>query len=423
MKRGMAFEERVRWFGALLPANAVIGGLQTLVPIYIVATGGTVIDVSIAVSASNLALIPSALLWGRMADKLASRRPIILFSYLGVALTVASMYLTQGLGQLVPTYALFSFFSSGTTPVISLLLMETTPKARWSRMFGRLSSISTLGLMLGSLPGVFWTSFFGLKTYFLLCLVFAFFALATAYAWVPEPTITLERKAEMHSPESLRHRLLVLPLVFFKMPSATDFRRFWRMIKGVGKEIPLIYVSMLLFYASGSLFYTSYTPFLVAGGVGDRDVFLAYSFLFLANMVTFVLAGRTVSRYGEGVSAAAATLVRTVAMASAGLMALGLKGGPLLVSSIILFSVIATTYSFAYTATSVLLFRTIGAEHQGDLLGIYSALSAVGLLVGAYSSGILSFHYGFTATFLSAAGLLGVTFIILCSFIQKKTSR
>jgi MFS family permease len=408
------------WFWTLLPSNAAVGGVGTLIPLYIVspAVGGTVVEVGAALSAYNLALIPAALAWGMAVDSLGRRRPIIILSYAGMTALLGLMYTTDSLGALILEYAIFGFLAAGPGPVVSLLLMETTPKASWARMFARLSSISMVGLMMGSLPGIFWTGLFDLKSYFLLCSFYGLLALVMALRWVPEPPITLERRALIHSAESLAHRLLHLPLIFLKPPTLTDFRRFWRLLRGLTSELPLLYFFTLFFFMSGSTFFTSYTPFLVSRGVSESQTFLAYFLLSLINTLTFIWAGTVVPRVGEGRSAKLAVAMRVLAMLGTAVLALRLEGVSLLIATIFMFAVIGASFSLANTATSTLLFRTLGTSHQGELLGVYSALTAAGLFAGAFLSGNLSHHFGFPLTFLTAGLLLIIALTILHHFTR-----
>jgi len=409
-----------RWFWALLPSNAAVGGAATLIPLYIVspAVGGSVVHVGVVLSAHNLALIPAALAWGVAVDSLGRRRPIIILSYAGMTGLLGLMYTTGSLGALMFEYAIFGFLAAGPGPVVSLLLMETTPKASWARMFGRLSSISMAGVMLGSLPGIFWTWLFDLKSYFLLCSLYGLLALVMALRWVPEPPITLERRALIHSPEGLAHRLLHLPLIFLKPPTLTDFRRFWRLLRGMVHELPLLYLFTLFFFMSGSTFFTSYTPFLVSRGVSESQTFLAHFLLSLINTLTFIRAGTIIGRLGEGRSAKLAVAMRALAMLGAAALALRLEGVSLLMATILMFAVIGASFSIANTATSTLLFRTLGTSHQGELLGVQGALTAAGLFTGALLSGNLSHHFGYPLTFLTAGLLLLIALTILHQFTR-----
>jgi len=56
------------FFLPLVPFNAAVAAVSTLVPLSILALGGNVIDVGFAEVAYSLALIPAPLLWGYVCE-------------------------------------------------------------------------------------------------------------------------------------------------------------------------------------------------------------------------------------------------------------------------------------------------------------------------------------------------------------------
>ena len=68
-----------KWLWIFVPINAAIGGFSTLLPLYIIHIGGTVIDVGNIVSAYSLALIPSSILWGIAVDRKEKRKPFVTY--------------------------------------------------------------------------------------------------------------------------------------------------------------------------------------------------------------------------------------------------------------------------------------------------------------------------------------------------------
>ena len=85
-----------KWLWIFVPINAAIGGFSTLLPLYIIEIGGTVIDVGNIVSAYSLTLIPSSILWGIAVDRKEERRPFVTYGYLGITvLFVAGFFLTD----------------------------------------------------------------------------------------------------------------------------------------------------------------------------------------------------------------------------------------------------------------------------------------------------------------------------------------
>jgi predicted MFS family arabinose efflux permease len=76
------------------------------------------------------------------------------------------------------------------------------------------------------------------------------------------------------------------------------------------------------------------------------------------------------------------------------------------VTSMMAIALIGAAFAFYNTSSSVLLFRSLAAGKQGELLGIYSALTGIAAFVGAIISGYLSYHFGYGATFIIAILLL-----------------
>ena len=415
----MLEKSSTNWFWALVPIQAAIGALTVLLPLYVLQLGGSVIDIGNIAAVGNLALIPGSLTWGRVADLYGVRRTILVASFSGLIIVFVIMYLANTLIAMLVLYALFAFLSAAIAPTVNLLLMETFPKQMWSRMFARASSFITTGLMLGTLPGIFWTTRLALplRSYLILCIALSIPAVILAIKLVPEPRITFERGIIPTSPLSVLLRLLSVPLLFVKIPSASDFRSFWKLIRGVNKELPLLYAVMFLFFTSASMVFTQYPALLKQRGLSEDEVFLSFFYLFFVNAVSFLIAGK-ISQ------AAKETTVSTVAMSLriAGILFASavsyLTGGPLLLATFVIFTILSISFTFSNTANSSLLFKALGVEKQGELLGVYSALTGVGLFLGSLASGYISFTLGFAANFLFASFLVMIGLFAFSRFAR-----
>ncbi len=64
---------RPGWLYAIIPFAAIGSTVGSFVKLYILDLGGSVLDVGLASSAFNLALIPAAFISGRLADYLGRR--------------------------------------------------------------------------------------------------------------------------------------------------------------------------------------------------------------------------------------------------------------------------------------------------------------------------------------------------------------
>lgn len=396
-----------------------------LLPLYVLQLGGSVIDVGNVAAVGNAALIPGSLIWGRVADFYGARRMILVVSFAGLTGIFVLMYLANSLIAVLLLYAVFSFLIAAIAPVVNLLVMETFTKQMWSRMFARTSFFITVGLVLGTFPGIFWTRQLDLplRSYLILCIALSIPSVILAIKLIPEPRITFERSILPTSPGSMLLRLLSVPLLFVKFPTASDFNSFWKLIRGgIDRELPLLYTVMFLFFTSASMFFTQYPALLKQRGISDDEVFLSFFYVFLVNAVSFPIAGKLAQVGKETKVSTAAMALRIAAILLASAIAY-FADGPLLPATFVIFTLMSISFTFSNTANSTLFFNTLGAEKQGELLGVYSALTGVGLFLGSLASGYVSFGYGFGANFVLAALLLSIGLFTFTRFARMlKTS-
>ena len=85
------------WLWAFAPINASTGIFLTLLPLYILQLGGSVIDVGVATSTYLFSLIPAALVWGFALDYYPGRKRYVVFSYFGVGAVLIAVSLFSSL--------------------------------------------------------------------------------------------------------------------------------------------------------------------------------------------------------------------------------------------------------------------------------------------------------------------------------------
>jgi MFS family permease len=397
-----------KWLWIFVPINAAMGGFSTLLPLYVIDIGGTVIDVGAIVSAYSLALIPSSILWGLAIDKKEKREPFVTYSYLGITVLLGAGFFLANIATLLLLYVCYAAISTAASPAVSVLLIESSPKKKLSMAFAKYSSLTLLGTALGTIPGTFWTFYLPLRTYFLLCAIFSGISVVLAVRYLPEPELPLERKVVALTQDSFVTKLRTVTMIFITIPSFEDIRSFWRMMRNVfSRYLPLLYLSFFLFYTALNLFFTSYTPFLKSRQVDDTEVFIVFSTLYLFQAAIYPITARACNRYGEDHVAVSAVWLRmTGFLAALATVLFMFRGSTLTMMSMMAIAPIAAGYAFYNTSSSVLLFRSLAAGKQGELLGIYSGLTGIAAFLGAIISGYLSFQFGYGVTFIIAIFLL-----------------
>jgi MFS family permease len=410
-----------KWLWIFVPINAAIGGFSTLLPLYVIDIGGTVIDVGNIVSAYSLALIPSSILWGLAVDKKEKRRPFVTYSYLGTTILLGAGFFFADIATLLLLYVCYAAISTAASPAVSVLLIESSPKKKLSMTFARYSSLTLLGTALGTIPGTFWTRYLPLRAYFLLCAIFSGISVILAMRYLPEPEFPLERKVVALTQDSFVTKLRTVTMIFITIPSFEDIRSFWRMMRNVfARYLPLLYLSFFLFYTAGNLFFTSYTPFLKSRQMDDTEVFIIFSTLYILQAVIYPITARACNRYGEDRVAVSAVWLRIAGfLAAFTTVVLIFRNSTLTMTGMVSIAMIGTAFAFYNTSSSVLLFRSLAAGKQGELLGIYSALTGIAAFVGAIMSGYLSYHFGYAVTFVIAVLLLVGCVLSLRSAVQE----
>ncbi|MCI0558331.1 MAG: MFS transporter, partial [Nitrososphaera sp.] len=312
------------WTWFLVPMNASSTGLSTIIPIYILALGGQVREVAMAAFLSNLAMTLGAIFWGKLIDTFHWRSTIIAICSIAIALTAASMYFVSSIPVLLILSALAGFFSVGPAPVTNLLVVEKSRKEEWLKTFSWTSLVSSVGLVIAMVAGYTWLMEYDARSYAIACSAIAISSLALTVMFVKDPPTKLAGRASVKWP-ALFYRLKQVPVMFLRPISDMSVAKLSRC---VSKKEFLFFVGTGLFFLSGSLLYTPYTPFLKDNGVSDSEVFLGYTTLHLSKVLFLPFNHRLVARGGEEAMGKIAYVPRISGIIMAVAAALMLAGNP-----------------------------------------------------------------------------------------------
>ena len=409
-------ETGTSWLWAFAPINASVGIFFTLLPLYILNLGGNVVDVGVITSAYLLSLVPGALVWGYIIEYFPHRKGYIAFSYIGMGAILAIIYSFNRLGLFSFFLAFYGFVSAAAAPAVSLLIMESFAKRSWPDMVAKLSFASMIGYDAGIITGFLWTSFYKLDGLIALSALLSMFSGALVLKLVREPKLVFERKAILFSRELFTHRLRVLPVLIFGLPTLRQYRRFLQMLRLTFlREVPLLYFSVFIFDLGANIFGTSYVPALKQNYISDNEIFL----ITLSNSVTQTVAflyihrKRFFERYMVVDSTEWVLAIRAAIFLTTTIIIALFRGGSLMAINLIVFSAIGGSWAFYNTAVSSLVFRTLDSQRQGEILGIYSSIGGLFSFTGALASGYLSYTLGYSVTFLAAGTLMVVSLYLL----------
>jgi MFS family permease len=239
---------------------------------------------------------------------------------------------------------------------------------------------------------------------------------------VTEPLITLETASLRSKPWSLfsslyhvvTNRLQVIGSLSTHSFSMADLTRAYRMmIGGVSRGRTLLFFSSFFYMFSNALISTTYIPFLATFGVSASAVYG----ITLANVVLQILAYRLLTfftkRLGQEKTAIYSIIITGTSIFVIGGSSLLLDSFSVLLLNIVFFGLMGFGFALWNSATSVVLFSTLGPDKQAGLLGAYSALSGFGVVIGSVLSGLISFYFGYSIDFVLSSVLTVFSLLVI----------
>jgi MFS family permease len=398
--------------------NASSAGLSTIIPIYMLALGGQVREVAIALFLSNLAVTLGAVFWGKLIDAIQWRRTIIAVCSAAIAITCASMYFVSSIPALMVLSALIGFFSIGPAPATNLLVMEKSSKEDWLKTFSWTSLISAAGLVIAMVAGYFWLIQYDARSYAVICSAIAVSSLVLTIKFVKDPPVTLERRAIAMSPAALVDRLKQVPIMFLKPVSDLSLSK---LRSSMSRKEFLFFAGAGLYFLSGNMLFTPYTPFLKDSGITDSGVFLAYTILHMSKVVFLPFNHRLVAKGGEEAMGRLSYIPRMFGIVLAVAAAFFLVSNPasILMMTLVAFVAVDVGFSIWSTTTTSSLFKIIPNGRAGSVFGVNSAITGAGLLIGSIAAGEVAATLGYGMTFALAIAFLGASFALVSKYFRQ----
>jgi MFS family permease len=402
---------RPDWIYSVLPVNIALGPIGTFVQLYLIHLNGVqagTVYVAAAVTAFNAVSIPAAIIWGFATDHLRTRKLLIVIGYATTTIFLFSFFFANDTSGLIVVYSLVSFVSAASATPLNLLIMETEQKSRWASGFARLSLMASLGSTIGYVVSSIWVQFLPILWLIIPLGMLSLLSVVMAIALIPEPPFIFEREVVVMQKPGFFQRLLAFPLIFLNIPRLSDFRRIFKGIRNdLTSYVPLLYLSMILFYLASGIYNTSLVPAFSAHSLTESQIYAASVTALVIQILTFRYAGGYIAKRSLTSVAARALILRGAAYALLGFAALLLPGFLFIVPSLILYPLSSgVAYGIYYTASNTMVFNSIHGNNHGSSLGVYSAVVGVSTTIGSFASGFTSRYLGFDVTFVLAGSIM-----------------
>lgn len=412
------------WLYAWGFGSVALGGASLIVPLYVVALGGTPFTLGVLAAVAAFVGVPGALVIGRLADGTGRRRPFVLCALALVAATLLLLPLVESIGVVIAANGAIWFAFAAATPVLTLIAVSGVPAESWGDRIALLNKYQGVGWAVGLLAGALWTGgaerFLPPGTvfdgFFLVAGACAGIGLLFGYRMIPADPggATAEQRVPRVSGPRLRralrpsNRFSVRAVTFPFTPARADLRglHFRRLLDRFTPELAIYYGAVFVFFTGFSGFFAPLPAFLTDVGFTSDEIFLLYLVSSLGSAVAFGSVGRIAGRYDVERVQAAGLLVRGAAIPAVAVVGslLGSSGIGLGVTAAV-FAVIGLSWAVVAVTAGTLVTRLAPMTVRGEALGVYAALGAFAGGVGSVLGGWLA-GTGYLLTFGAAGGLV-----------------
>ncbi|QSG10930.1 MFS family permease [Halapricum desulfuricans] len=408
-----------RWLYPWGLGSVAFGGASLLVPLYAVQLGASAFQLGLLASAAALAGAPGAVVFGRLADRVSVRRPLVVGTLAVVAACLAVIPFVSTVTAVVVANAALWLVIAAVAPVVTMVVVDATPESAWAGRIGRLNKFQGYGWAGGLLVGTVWPlavgRFVGVET--AMRTLFWMFAAcgavsAAGTAW------TLPRPDDhVTSPRQLRRIGRILATSRGSIRGTTVVfspnRLYWstralrpeRLRERFSPALVTYLLAAALFLSGSAAFWAPLPLALTDAGIGSGPVFGLYLLASLGSAVLYEPAGRLASRYDLRRLQAGALAVRAVS-----LPVVALAAGIGIVSFRFGFvglwlAIIGGTWGVMAVVGTAIVTHLAPPEVRGEILGVHAALGAVAGGVGGLLGGWVA-TVGYVAAFVIAAGLV-----------------
>lgn len=428
-----------RWLLAWGLGSVAAGAASLLVPLYVVQLGGNPFQLGLLGAVAAFIGAPGAIVWGRLADRTANPRGVILFSLAGVGVLLGLVPLLSSIPVLILLNAVLWLVFAAAGPVLTLLVVADVPETEWNHEIALLNKYQGYGWAAGLLLGIVWSVGVGFflspaltqQSLFVACGGVSALAAVLLARWMPSPS---ERQLRQVDPERVARLLSVgrrgvRSATFAFNPN----RLYWttrnmhpkRLADRFTSTLAAYFVGVVLFFTGFAAFFAPLPLFLSQeGGFSSDMIFGLYLVSGLGSAAFYTGAGRLSGRLDLRVLQAGALGLRAVAMplvAVAGVAFAATLTGTLVAG--VLFVVIGITWAVIAVTAGTIVTRIAPAGLRGEALGVYAALSAFAGGIGSIAGGALATRYGFVVAFGSAGGviLVGAALVLSLRGISSRT--
>ena len=170
------------------------GLLSVFLPLYVIAMGGSLVDIGIMSAVALFLVIPASFFWGYICDKTRRYKRYILISFLALTVFLYVLTLTTSVALVIIIYAAMSILHVAHEPPKNVLIAELYSREEWDKTFARYEGFTEVGWLIGLVLGFLMSTYESGATYtLLLCSGLNLVAFIISAILVTDPLLVFER--------------------------------------------------------------------------------------------------------------------------------------------------------------------------------------------------------------------------------------
>lgn len=412
-----------KWYYSFLPNGIAGGATSTLIPLFALLLGAGAAEVGIIAASSSIASVPAFMLWGRASDRLGRRRAFVVLSFVGMAVSLGIMAVSQNIPELYLANLLLGALTSAGV-VGTVLIMETSDRTQWPDKLALFSQIGGIGFIVGLAIGASWLAgssgtwgaIGSMRALFLAGAMLSVLSALMAWRWIKDPETPVKRST-VHISEHLYlavERVKFLPM---RLLHYFDFANHGGKRPASSRTLRSYYVCVVLLFSGFTAFYAMFPIFLVGpAGFDASQVFAVYIASQAVSAAIYSRVGRWISRLGARRAQMAGATARVVlfpAFLSLVWLPLGLTWA--FIAALLVHGLIGASWAVINVSGSTIVSRLAPREGRAQTFGLYNAIMGIGSIAGPLLGGFVTEGYGYEGGFLISSVLILAGVLLLAS--------
>lgn len=392
------------WLGFVFHEMS-FGLLSIFIPLYVVAIGGSLIQVGVISSTALLVAIPASFLWGYLCDRSRHYKPCILLSFLFLAVILYALTFTADISLIIALYALMAFFHMAHEVPKNVLIAETYTRRKWVKSYALYEEVTELGWLIGTLIGLYMSSQgLSASSILLACSGLNLAAFITSIFLISDPAFIFERNLVRVERSVLRTYRRVAALRIMD----SGHINVHKMLLAREEKHGFFCLGLAAFFMATKILFTPLPIFLSRNCALQQDMIYALFCLnsaggfigyFLMNRLSLSLGKRTLYKIAtlRGVLSFLLIAVRFTS-----------EYGVTLIAAILFL------LGLAYTVFHILSLSLSMEILPEKMAGIFNVIAGLGEASGSFMGSFIAEKLGFMYLFLGA----GLTFFTSCVILK-----